>query len=120
MKFLLDVGITPALGRLLEADGHSFRYLPDFYSNKTTDANILDIARQHGEVALTHDLDFGTLLAFSGQRLPSVILFRLHRISAEVFYQLIRAHWETIERPLQEGAFVVMEASSVRIRMLPI
>ena len=47
MKFLLDVGITPALGRLLEADGHSFRYLPDFYSNKTTDANILDIARQH-------------------------------------------------------------------------
>lgn len=120
MKFLLDVGITPVLGRLLEAGGHSFRYLPDFYSNKTTDAHIIDIARQNGEVVITHDLDFGTLLAFSGQRLPSVILFRLHHISAELFYRLITTNWKVIEQPLQEGAFVVIEASSVRIRMLPI
>ncbi len=120
MKFLLDVGITPALGQMLEARGHSFRYLPNFYSNRTTDTDILEIARQHNEVIITHDLDFGTLLAFSGQPEPSVILFRLHHISAEIFFQLIMAHWESIEGPLQNGAFVVIESSSVRVRMLPI
>lgn len=28
MRFLLDVGISPRLGKLLEADGHDFRYVP--------------------------------------------------------------------------------------------
>jgi predicted nuclease of predicted toxin-antitoxin system len=78
MKFLLDVGITPALGRLLEQDGHSYRYLPDFYSNRTSDESILEIARQNDEIIITHDLDFGTSLAFSGLNKPSVILFRIH------------------------------------------
>jgi predicted nuclease of predicted toxin-antitoxin system len=120
MKFLLDVGITPALGRLLEKDGHIYRYLPDYYSNKTLDQSILDIARQHDEVVITHDLDFGTLLAFSGQNKPSVILFRIHHIHARTFHQLISAHWDNIITPLNDGSLVVIEDFGVRIRKLPI
>jgi predicted nuclease of predicted toxin-antitoxin system len=120
MKFLLDVGITPKLGVLLEADGHEFRYVPDFYSNKISDADILEIARQHHEVVITHDLDFGTQLAFSAQLMPSVILFRIHHIDETRFYQLITTHWLVIEAPLKNGAFVVIESNAIRIRDLPI
>ncbi|MDO8368884.1 MAG: DUF5615 family PIN-like protein [Saprospiraceae bacterium] len=120
MKFLLDVGISPALGSLLEAEGHEFRYLPNHFSNKTPDSGILEIALESEEVIITHDLDFGKLLAFSGNRLPSVVLFRIHHISAKVFYELLRECWDQIAEPLAIGAFVVIEMESVRVRTLPI
>lgn len=93
MKFLLDVGISPALGRLLESNGHTFRYVPDHYSNRSSDKEILEIARQNDETIITHDLDFGTNLAFSGHDKPSVILFRIHHINAELFFKLISENW---------------------------
>jgi predicted nuclease of predicted toxin-antitoxin system len=120
MRFLLDVGISPTLGKLLEAEGHTFRYVPHHYSNKTPDHGILEIARQNEEVVITHDLDFGTHLAFSGQTRPSVVLFRIHHISPEIFYELLRKNWDSIAEPLQRGAFVVIEMASIRIRELPI
>lgn len=120
MKFLLDVGITPKLGLLLEADGHSFRYVPDHYSNKTSDADILELARQNEEVVITHDLDFGAQLAFSAQPLPSVILFRIHHVDENRFYHFISKHWSLIEMPLERGALVIFEAAAIRIRELPI
>jgi predicted nuclease of predicted toxin-antitoxin system len=120
MKFLLDVGISPKLGQLLEERGHTFRYLPAYFSNKMSDHEILKVAAESGEVIVTHDLDFGKLLAFSGQNQPSVILFRIHHISARIFYELLLESWEFIAEPLHIGALVVIEAELVRVRMLPI
>ena len=120
MKFLLDVGISPRLGVLLEEAGHTFRFVPDYYSNRLPDEEILEIARQNGEVIIAHDLDFGMQLAFSGASSPSVIIFRIHHINPEIFLQLILACWESIESPLAEGALVLIEKASVRIRALPI
>ena len=120
MKFLLDVGISPAPGRLLESVGHSYRFVPDHYSAKSSDAEILSHAAENGEVVLTNDLDFGKLLAFSKQRMPSVVLFRIHTISPQRFFRLMTANWEVIDWPLQEGAFVVFDENGLRIRQLPI
>ena len=120
MKFLLDVGISPRLGKMLEAREHSYRYLSDYYSGKTTDADILEIAIENDEIVITHDLDFGSLLAFSRKNRPSVILFRIHHIQPELFYSLIMDNWSTIEQPLLEGSLVIIESNSIRIRPLPI
>jgi len=119
MNFLLDVGISPRLGDLLELDGHAFRYIPEHFSNTLSDSEILEVARHANEVIITHDLDFGKLLAFSGHAAPSVILFRIHHINADIFYSLLQALWLEIEAPLKRGAFVVVEEHSVRIRTLP-
>ncbi|MBK8426279.1 MAG: DUF5615 family PIN-like protein [Lewinellaceae bacterium] len=120
MKFLLDVGISPRLGRLLEEAGHTFRFTPDHYSNRLTDAEILEVALRSEEVIIAHDLDFGTQLAFSGATAPSVIIFRIHHINPELFFQLLMTCWEGIEVPLNEGALVLIDQTSVRIRYLPI
>lgn len=120
MKFLLDVGISPRLGRLLEEAGHSFRFVPVHYSNRLKDAEILEAALQNEEVIIAHDLDFGTQLAFSGATSPSVIIFRIHHINPELFFQLLTACWEGIEVPLNEGALILIDQTSVRIRLLPI
>ncbi len=120
MKFLLDVGISPRLGVLLETAGHTCRFVPDHYSNRLSDAEILDIAVHNQEVIIAHDLDFGTQLAFSGATVPSVIIFRIHHINPELFFHLFTVCWDTIETPLLEGALILIDSSSVRIRPLPI
>jgi predicted nuclease of predicted toxin-antitoxin system len=120
MKFLLDVGITPRLGQLLVESGHTYRYVPAHYSDRLPDSEIMEIARLHDEVLITHDLDFGAQLAFSGQNRPSIIIFRIHHINADVFYKILMTNWDNIESPLEAGALILIENTNVRIRLLPI
>lgn len=120
MKFLLDINLPPSLGLRLTEIGHSHRCVSAFMGAKSMDSLILQEAIRSDEVILTHDNDFGTLLSFSGEIKPSVILFRIHKISADKFFTLIDTNWQTIEQPLQEGSFVVFEEDKLRIRRLPI
>ena len=84
------------------------------------DDYILKIAKENDEVMITHDLDFGELLAFNKDNKPSVILFRIHNINASLFYFIIQQNWDTIEPHLLNGALIVIEAQNIRIRKLPI
>ncbi len=120
MNFLLDVNISPVLGSLLKNNGHTFRFASTIENGTLTDRSILLIAKEAGEVIITHDLDFGELLAFDNNNKPSVILFRIHHINAALFYSLIQQNWNTIEEPLNNGALVVIEAHNIRIRKLPL
>jgi predicted nuclease of predicted toxin-antitoxin system len=58
--------------------------------NRLPDNLILQKASEEDRILLTHDLDFGELLAASGGKLPSVIIFRLKDMrSANVSRHLI-------------------------------
>ena len=118
MKFLLDVGISPRLGDLLVKEGHGFRYVPDHFPNSISDKEILEIASASNEVVITHDTDFGQLLAFSGASSPSVVLFRIHHIRPKIFFDLIVQNWGQIEPHLSQGAIVIFDESNLRIRRL--
>ncbi len=120
MKFLLDVHLSRELAQMLEGDGHICRLVVDIGDPRMNDADILRLALENGEVILTHDLDFGTLLAFSKNAKPSVIIFRIEKINNKVFYQLISNNWNAIEQPLEKGAIVIIEPHSLRIRDLPL
>lgn len=120
MKFLLDVHMPPRLTQLLEEEGHECRLVAKITDPTIPDIDILLIAEASNEVILTHDLDFGKLLAFKGGNRPSVIIFRIEKINAIHFHQSINDYWEKIEPALIEGAVVIITPSSVRIRTLPI
>jgi predicted nuclease of predicted toxin-antitoxin system len=120
MNFLLDVHLSKGLARMLEADGHVCRLVVEVGNPKMDDLDILRLALENGEVIHTHDLDFGTLLAFSKESKPSVVIFRIEKINNKIFYQLLSDYWETIEEPLIKGAIVIIEPTAVRIRDLPI
>ena len=64
---------------------------------------MVEIAKQNGETVLTHDLDFGTLLSFSGESRPSVVIFRVQNINANIFFSLLQSCWDAIEAPLENG-----------------
>ena len=82
MKFLADMGISPHVVEELRKKKHDAVHLMDEGLNRLPDGDILQKARQENRILLTHDLDFGELLAASGGELPIVIIFRLKDMRA--------------------------------------
>jgi predicted nuclease of predicted toxin-antitoxin system len=99
MKFLADMGISPHVVEELRQKGHNATHLLDEGLYRMTDGDILEKARQEKCVLLTHDLDFGELLAASGGNLPSVIIFRLKDMRASNGYSH-NPQWIIKTRPI--------------------
>jgi predicted nuclease of predicted toxin-antitoxin system len=114
------MNLPRALGRRLAVAGHACRHVADIGSVRAPDAAIVEEARRQGEVILTHDLDYGHLLAFSGQSAPSVVILRLRNTHPDHLFAGFAAAWPEIERPLTESAIVILEDGALRIRRLPI
>lgn len=120
MKFLLNMNIPPVLSHRLIALGHECRHARDIGMTRAMDVAILEEARAQHEVILTHDLDYGDLLAFSSVASPSVIIFRLQNTHPNNLIERFSSAWSEMALPLKEGAIVVMEDAALRVRRLPI
>jgi predicted nuclease of predicted toxin-antitoxin system len=92
MKFLLDENIPPSLALLLKNEGHEARHVVEIGYNHTPDFKISAFAAETGEIILTHDTDFGTILALHGGNRPSVILFRLQVTRTQDFMNILNEY----------------------------
>jgi len=120
MKFLADMGISPKTVSFLKDLGYQAVHLHQEGLDRLTDTAILDKARREESILLTHDLDFGDLLAAGGQHLPSVIIFRLRnmcpdRVNVHLHHVITR-----FPEILVRGVIVTIAEAGVRIRHLPI
>lgn len=120
MKFLADMGISPGTVSFLKNRGHDAIHLKDEALSRLPDSEILAKARHEQRVLLTHDLDFGELVAASGATLPSVVIFRLRNMRPEN----VNAHLEAVltqhQTALVQGAVISVTEGSARVRLLPI
>ena len=114
------MNVSRELGKRLIAHGHNCRHLGDIGMAQASDMIIVEEARRNNEIIVTHDLDYGNLLAFSGKRYPSVIIIRLRNTHQDNLLNRIMDIWTEIERPLLDGVIVVLEDDALRIRRLPI
>jgi len=76
--------------------------------------------KENSETILTPDLDYGNLLAFSGEMAPSVIIFRLRNAHPDRLLRRLLTAWPEMEPSLKEGAIVVLEDTVLRVRPLPL
>ena len=120
MKFLADMGISPRVVSSLRELGHEAIHLQEEGLGRMPDGEILAKARSEGRVLLTHDLDFGELLAASGGNLPSVIIFRLRDMRAENVKSHLFSILEKQSDALEKGVVCSVTERKVRIRALPI
>lgn len=115
MKFLADMGISPHVVEKLQAEGYQAVHLYELDLMKMSDADIQK-ARKEKNIVLTHDLDFGELLAASGGELPSVVIFRLKDMRAANvnlhLSSLLKLHTES----LKKGVICSVSEGKVRIR----
>lgn len=71
-------------------------------------------------IVLTHDLDFGELVAASRARLPSVITFRLRNMAADHVNHYLRIIVADYQERLKTGAVISVTERQIRVRPLPI
>ncbi|HJR80561.1 MAG TPA: DUF5615 family PIN-like protein, partial [Anaerolineales bacterium] len=88
--------------------------------NRLPDSDILEKARREDRILLTHDLDFGDLLAASSGNLPSVIIFRLKDMRAANVSRHLYSVINQQPEALNKGAVCSVTEQKVRIRNLPI
>lgn len=74
----------------------------------------------HDHVVLTHDLDFGTILALTHAVGPSVVQIRGQDVVPEALGVLVIDALVHHAPELAQGAIVVVDAGSHRSRVLPI
>ena len=119
MKFLLDENIPPSLAKLLQNEGYEARHVKTVGLGETLDMKIVEFTEQTGEIILTHDLDFGGLMALSGKIKPSIILFRFQPVTINDYIITLHQYLSLLKPDLESGAFVVIDDSNIRIRNLP-
>ena len=113
------MGISPRVVGELRRKEHDAVHLIEEGLNRLPDNEILQKARQENRVLLTHDLDFGELLAASGGALPSVIIFRLKYMRALNVIQHLFSIISQQREALNEGAILSVTEKKVRVRKLP-
>jgi predicted nuclease of predicted toxin-antitoxin system len=120
MKFLADMGISPRVVEELRMKKHDAIHLIEEGLNRLPDREILQKARQENRVLLTHDLDFGELLAASGGELPSVVVFRLKDMRAANVSKHLFSIINQQSEALSQGAILSVTEQKVRVRRPPI
>ena len=83
------------------------------------DLEILNYARAHNMVVITHDLDFSMLLAVRGFRKPSVINLRLGNVYPKFVAKRIAEVLSQLEKELSGGIVMSVDEISARYRTLP-
>lgn len=120
MKFLLNMNIPRSLGIKLMQNGHEYRHVGDIGMFQSDDINIVQFAKENEEIIITHDLDYGNILAFSGDSSPSVIIFRLRNSHPNNLFSRMINEWNEMESHLLKGVIIIIEDSTLCIRDLPI
>jgi predicted nuclease of predicted toxin-antitoxin system len=80
----------------------------------------MEYAHEHGLVVVTHDLDFGAILATTLAAGPSVVQVRTQNLFSDKFVSTILAVLRRFEVELRNGALVIVDEDRSRVRVLPI
>ena len=84
------------------------------------DLEIFVRAASEGRALISADTDFGSILALRDEKKPSVILFRRCPKKPAEQLQLLVSNLAAIKEPIELGSIVVIEASRIRVRRLPV
>lgn len=77
-------------------------------------------ARAHDFVVITHDLDFGAILAATRGDKPSVVQIRADDVSPNAIGAKVVAAMKQMEFELVAGALLTIDATRTRLRVLPL
>ena len=120
MRLPIDMNLSPRWVAVLEAAGFEAVHWSAVGASDATDHVIMAHAAKHGFVVLTHDLDFGSILAATGGAKPSVVQIRADNLNPDVIGVQIVAALRQAESDLAEGALLSVDTVRTRLRVLPL
>lgn len=117
---LVDMNLSPDWVPALQAAGFHAVHWSSIGNPRATDRTLMDWAIANHHIVFTRDLDFGTTLALTQARGPSVLQVRGHEILPRTLAQLVISAIRQHEKELEAGALLVMDESRSRVRILPL
>jgi predicted nuclease of predicted toxin-antitoxin system len=120
VKVLIDMNLSPAWAEILRNAGFEATHWSLVGDIRAADSTILSWARSNGYVLLTHDLDFGAILAVARSTTPSVMQLRARDVTPEHLGSLVCEAFAQYASHLERGALVSLDEWSRRARILPL
>jgi predicted nuclease of predicted toxin-antitoxin system len=120
MRLLIDMNLSPRWVELLIKAGFDAVHWSAIGPGNAPDVQIINFAREQGYVVLTHDLDFGAILAATQGRKPSVVQIRSEDVGVEAIGQRVIDALREIATELERGALATIDPSRTRVRILPL
>jgi predicted nuclease of predicted toxin-antitoxin system len=119
MKILVDMNLTPLLAEALKRGGVEAVHWASVGAPDALDTAIMAYARENDYIVLTRDLDFGTILAETRCKKPSVIQIRARDARPDVLLDILVQTMNRMKLDLEQGAIVIVDAHKTRLRILP-
>jgi predicted nuclease of predicted toxin-antitoxin system len=120
VNFLVDMCLPPSWVGTLKNAGWSAVHWSEIGCQSAADAEIVEYARLNGLIILTHDLDFGTLLALTAAAGPSIVQVRSPAVLPRFIGPTVVAALSQFQAELDAGALITIDVHRARVRILPI
>lgn len=120
MKLVIDINLSPRWTVLLSSAGIQSVHWSAIGRVNAPDSEIMAYAAQNDSVVLTHDLDFGAILAATHGEKPSVVQIRAEDVSPDVIGAHVVAALRQMESELDESALLTIDPGRTRLRLLPL
>ena len=120
MRILIDMNLSPRWVDVLADAGIESIHWSSVGEATASDSFIMAFAKGAGYVVLTHDLDFGSILAATHGDKPSVIQIRSGTLSTAAIGPFVIKTLIQMEAEIESGALLTIEPPRARIRLLPV
>lgn len=114
------MNLSPAWAAKLSQRGFDAVHWANVGDPAATDATIMSWARNESRIVVTHDLDFGALLATTTANGPSVLQLRRGTALTDAALSQLETVLDSYRTILESGALIVVDGVTARVRVLPL
>mgnify|MGYP001252756171 CR=1 FL=1 len=119
MILLIDMNLSPRWVGPLKDAGFDAVHWSTLGPSNAPDSEIMAYAFANDCIVLTHDLDFGAILAVTHGKKPSVVQIRSENVSPDAIAMTVISALRQMASELEQGALVTVDVNRTRLRLLP-
>lgn len=120
MKFLIDMNLSPRWRAILQAEGWDSVHWSQVGAAAAPDHEVMQWALADERIVLTHDLDYGAMLAATQATGPSVVQVRTQDVRPQSLAPLLVEILRQYENELKAGGLLIVDEAKSRVRLLPL
>ncbi|MCE7065614.1 DUF5615 family PIN-like protein [Dyadobacter sp. CY326] len=120
MKILIDMNLSPFWAEFFFQRGIEAVHWSAVGRANDPDEVIFEFARTNHYVVFTNDLDFGSILAATNTKAPSVFQIRSHSLLPNVIGDTVVQCLRQYAVYLEEGSLVTLYEQKSKVRILPL
>jgi predicted nuclease of predicted toxin-antitoxin system len=119
MNLVVDMNLSPRWVSALVQAGFSATHWSTLGAMNAPDTEIMRYALESDCIVLTHDLDFGAILAATHGQKPSVVQIWAGDVSPDAIANQVVAALRQMAIELEQGALLTVDVNRTRLRLLP-